>query len=74
MAETISQPAQRRWMPLDRLRSVGAARTAPALPPRRRLALAAALVLAAGLNLLWISREGYSNPYYAATVRSMLTS
>ena len=36
--------------------------------------IAAVLVLAAALNLVRLSREGYANQYYAAAVKSMLTS
>ncbi len=50
-----------------------AAGMALALPPWYRLALAGILLLAAGLNFFWLTREGYSNTYYAATVKSMLT-
>ncbi len=39
-----------------------------------RLALGAILDVATFLNTFRLTREGYSNPYYAATVRSMLTS
>lgn len=39
-----------------------------------RLALGAILLLAAFLNLYRLDREGYANTYYAATVKSMLTS
>ncbi len=46
---------------------------ASALRPHR-LALAAILLLAAFLSFFQLDREGYSNLYYAATVRSMLTS
>ncbi|MFN8594404.1 MAG: glycosyltransferase family 39 protein [Thermomicrobiales bacterium] len=38
------------------------------------LALGAILLLAAFLNLFRLDREGYGNTYYAATVKSMLTS
>lgn len=37
------------------------------------LGLGAILVLAAALGFVNLDREGYSNPYYAAAVRSMLT-
>src|SRR5215210_3512695 len=39
-----------------------------------RLILAAILVLSAFLNLYNLASEGYGNPYYAAGVKSMLTS
>ena len=38
-----------------------------------RVALGAILLLAAALGLVWLDREGYANPYYAAAVRSMLS-
>src|SRR6476469_10481932 len=38
------------------------------------LGLVAVLLLAAALNLLFLSRNGYGNTYYAAAVKSMLTS
>ena len=38
-----------------------------------RAALLAILTLSAGLNLSRLTAEGFGNPYYAATVRSMLT-
>lgn len=47
------------------------------VPPRRlahHLALAAVLILAIILHLARLTEEGYANMYYAATVRSMLTS
>src|SRR5579885_2419034 len=43
-------------------------------PPWQWPALAAVLAVAAALNLIAISREGYANGYYAAAVRSMLQS
>ena len=39
-----------------------------------RVALTAVLALSAALNIVWLTREGYANTYYAATVKSMLTS
>ncbi|HYN87509.1 MAG TPA: glycosyltransferase family 39 protein, partial [Ardenticatenaceae bacterium] len=45
-----------------------------AAPPWHRIALAGVLLLAALLNFWWLNREGFSNLYYAATVRSMLSS
>ncbi len=42
--------------------------------PWYRAALVAILALSAFLELFRITREGYSNLYYAATVKSMLTS
>jgi 4-amino-4-deoxy-L-arabinose transferase-like glycosyltransferase len=42
--------------------------------PWHRLALVAVLALATALHFLWLDREGYGNLYYAAAVRSMLTS
>ena len=42
--------------------------------PWHRLALAAVLILSAFLNLFRITQEGWGNPYYAAGVKSMLTS
>src|SRR5918912_491013 len=39
-----------------------------------RLVLAAILVLSAFLNLYNLTGEGYGNPYYAAGVKTMLTS
>src|SRR6476619_927061 len=36
--------------------------------------LAAVLAVAAALNLIGLASEGYANSYYAATVKSMLTS
>src|SRR5690242_2466293 len=36
--------------------------------------LGAILLLSAALNLIGLSREGYANEYYAATVRSMLAN
>jgi 4-amino-4-deoxy-L-arabinose transferase-like glycosyltransferase len=38
------------------------------------LALAAILVLATGLNVVGLDREAYANTYYAAAIKSMLTS
>ncbi|MDQ3870015.1 MAG: glycosyltransferase family 39 protein, partial [Chloroflexota bacterium] len=65
----ISQVLQRPRLSIpERVRSIGGA-----LRPHR-LALAAILLLAAFLHFFQLDREGYSNLYYAATVRSMLTS
>ena len=50
------------------------ARELAAILPWHRAALVAILALSAFLELFRITREGYSNPYYAATVKSMLTS
>ena len=38
------------------------------------LSLAAILALSAVLNMLWLNRQGYTNTYYAAAVRSMMES
>jgi len=40
----------------------------------RHVALSAVLLVAAALNLWELAREGYANTYYAAAVKSMLTS
>ena len=50
------------------------ARELAAILPWHRAALVAILALSAFLELFRITREGYSNLYYAATVKSMLTS
>ena len=39
-----------------------------------RLALAGVVIIAAVLHFYGLEDEGYGNPYYAATVKSMLTS
>src|SRR3954454_14248618 len=43
-------------------------------PPWQRLALEAVLILSAFLNLFRLTSLGYSNTYYAAAVKDMLTS
>ena len=53
--------------------SVGA-RTLVSKTPWHRIALAAILVLSALLNLYNLTGEGYSNDYYSAAVKNMLTS
>src|SRR3954464_4219666 len=40
----------------------------------QHLGLAVTLIIAAGMNFWQLSKLGYANTYYAATVRSMLTS
>jgi 4-amino-4-deoxy-L-arabinose transferase-like glycosyltransferase len=50
------------------------ARSLVSNPPWLRLALAAVLILSAFLNLFWLPGEGYTNSYYAAAVKDMLTS
>src|SRR5581483_2191018 len=40
----------------------------------QHLALAAILLVAAGLDVVGLDREAYGNTYYAAAVKSMLTS
>ena len=50
------------------------ARTRTTSSSWQRIALAAILVLSAFLNLFRITQEGYGNDYYAASVKSMLTS
>src|SRR5215210_5804201 len=50
------------------------ARSLMSSPPWHRLALAAILVLSTFLNLYDLTGEGYSNTYYAAAVKNMLTS
>src|SRR5919205_3175139 len=52
----------------------GGVRSLVSNPPWHRLALAAILILSAFLNLFRISSQGYSNTYYAAAVKDMLTS
>jgi 4-amino-4-deoxy-L-arabinose transferase-like glycosyltransferase len=54
-------------------RSCGA-RTLVERPPWYRLALVAILMLSALLNLYNLMGEGYSNDYYSAAVKNMLTS
>src|SRR5207253_2656730 len=49
----------------------------PGLAPvghRERIGLAAVVLVAAGLRLWGLGQNGYGNTYYAAAVRSMLTS
>ena len=53
--------------------SVGA-RSLVSKTPWHRIALAAILVLSALLNLYNLTGEGYSNDYYSAAVKNMLTS
>ena len=50
------------------------ARTLAARPSWQRLALAAILILSTFFYLFRITQEGWGNPYYAAGVKSMLTS
>ena len=52
----------------------GGASTLATKAPWHRLALAAILVLSAFLNLYNLAGEGYSNTYYSAAVKNMLTS
>jgi len=53
---------------------VAASRTGVIVLPWERLALGAVLLLAAILDVWQLDRIGYGNTYYAAAVRSMLTS
>lgn len=57
-----------------RTKRSGGARSVVSNPPWHRLALAAILVLSAFLNLYGLTGEGYSNTYYSAAVKNMLTS
>jgi 4-amino-4-deoxy-L-arabinose transferase-like glycosyltransferase len=50
------------------------ARSLASNPPWHGLTLAAVLVLSAFLNLYDLTGEGYSNDYYSAAVKNMLTS
>ncbi len=52
----------------------GEARSLVSNPPWHGLALAAVLILSAFLNLYNLTGEGYSNTYYSAAVKNMLTS
>jgi 4-amino-4-deoxy-L-arabinose transferase-like glycosyltransferase len=52
----------------------GEARSLVSDPPWHGLTLVAILVLSAFLNLYDLTGEGYSNDYYAAAVKDMLTS
>ncbi len=52
----------------------GRARALVSNPPWHGLALAAILILSAFLNLYDLTGEGYSNNYYSAAVKNMLTS
>src|SRR5829696_7824932 len=52
----------------------GEARSLVSNPPWHGLTLVAILVLSAFLNLYDLTGEGYSNDYYAAAVKDMLTS
>ncbi len=55
-------------------RSTAIARSRPLTWPWERLALGGILLFAAALCLFRLDQNGYGNEYYAATVRSMLTS
>ena len=52
----------------------GGARSLVSNPPRQGLALVAILILSAFLNLYGLTGEGYSNKYYSAAVKNVLTS
>ncbi|MDX6381833.1 MAG: hypothetical protein QOI57_2857 [Rubrobacteraceae bacterium] len=52
----------------------GRTRSLASTPPWQRLALAAVLILSAFLNLFRLTSLGYSNTYYSAAVKDMLTS
>jgi 4-amino-4-deoxy-L-arabinose transferase-like glycosyltransferase len=52
----------------------GGTRSLVSNPPWHGLALAAVLILSASLNLYGLTGEGYSNNYYSAAVKNMLTS
>jgi 4-amino-4-deoxy-L-arabinose transferase-like glycosyltransferase len=52
----------------------GGARSLVSNPPWHGLAMAAVLILSAFLNVYGLSGEGYSNNYYSAAVKNMLTS
>jgi 4-amino-4-deoxy-L-arabinose transferase-like glycosyltransferase len=52
----------------------GKTRSLVSSPPWHGLALAAVLILSAFLILYDLTSEGYSNNYYAAAVKNMLTS
>ena len=49
-------------------------KTRPNISKREYLALLILLLFTAGLNLFNLSENGYGNTYYAAAVKSMLTS
>ena len=57
-----------------RTKSPGRVRSLASNPPWNGIALAAILLLSAFLNLYGITSEGYSNNYYSAAVKNMLTS
>ncbi len=52
----------------------GGVRSLASNPPWSAIALAAVLILSAFLNLYGLTSEGYSNNYYSAAVKNMLTS
>src|SRR3954470_18365929 len=52
----------------------GRTRSLASNPPWQRLALTAVLILSAFLNLFRLTSLGYSNTYYSAAVKDMLTS
>ncbi|MDQ4127217.1 MAG: glycosyltransferase family 39 protein [Actinomycetota bacterium] len=55
-------------------RRSGEVRSLVSNPPWHGLSLAAILILSAFLNLYGLTGEGYSNNYYSAAVKNMLTS
>ncbi len=57
-----------------RTKRSGGARSLVSNPPWHGLALATILILSAFLNLYGLTGEGYSNNYYSAGVKNMLTS
>ncbi len=61
-------------IPVERTGGFAVAHALTASPVWHRFALGGILLLAAFLNFFRLTHEGYSNLYYAATVRSMLTS
>jgi len=63
-------------MTIDKTAAAGSARALPAATVTilQRLALSATLLLSAFLSFFRLAQEGYANLYYAAGVKSMLTS
>src|SRR4051812_44535197 len=61
-------------MTRERLRGRTLPRVAALRAPWQHIGLGLVLALAAALNLFQLTKEGYANAYYAATVRSMLHS
>ena len=74
MTATLPLSAQSHASDVPEPNSVPSARPRGRAVPWEDFGVLSMVLLSALLNIVWLDREAYGNTYYAAAVKSMLTS